>query len=161
MSIDVTMIASTTTYTFKSPSDISSVVGAILRDYPYLEDAELTISEMMINAVEHGNLGITYEEKSRLLETDDVMGEVERRLNDPTYQDKKGFVEIKEFDDETVVFICDEGKGFAWKDYLDKDLSTIKGLHGRGISLSLKFCKTLTYIGNGNKVVVVFDRPRT
>lgn len=152
------MVISTKIYEFKTPADISRVIASILEDYAYLEMAELAVTEMMINAMEHGNLGISYEEKSSLLKTDDVINEVEKRLLDPEYRDRVAFVEIKEFHDETVIFICDEGKGFAWKDYLDKDLSKIKGLHGRGISLSLNFCKTLTYIGSGNKVIAVFDK---
>jgi len=153
------MVISTKTYEFQTPSDISRVIASILEEYSYLEMAELAVTEMMVNAMEHGNLGISYEEKSRLLNTDDVMNEVEKRLKDPQYRGRNAFVEIKEFHDETVILICDEGSGFAWKDYLDKDLSKVKGLHGRGISLSLNFCKTLTYIGNGNKVIAVFDRP--
>ncbi|NQW00284.1 MAG: ATP-binding protein [Rhodospirillales bacterium] len=149
---------SVTTFEFRTPDEIVSVINSILNQFPHLEYAELAISEMMINAVEHGNLGISYKEKSALLKTDAVYTEIARRLQDPKYKNRTASIEIKEMDDETVVFICDEGDGFAWKDYLDKDLSEAKGLHGRGISLSVQYCKILTYIGNGNKVIAVFDR---
>lgn len=155
------VISKTETFEFRSPDDITQVLSSILTQFPYLEDAELALSELMINAVEHGNLGITYQEKSAFLKSDTVYDEIQRRLFDKRYANRRASIEVKEMTDETVVFICDEGDGFPWKDYLDKDLSTIKGLHGRGISLTLKFCKTLSYIGNGNKVIAVFERPNS
>ena len=151
----------TKSFEFKFPEDISSVMQSIIERFPYLEASEMAISELMINAIEHGNLGITYKEKSALLESDTVYEEIQRRLAQEKYVNRKASIEIKENGDETTILICDEGDGFEWKDYLDKDLANVKGLHGRGISLTLSFCKTLTYIGNGNKVIAVFDRPDT
>ncbi len=45
-------------------------------------------TELLINAVEHGNLGITYEDKSNLNESGKWEAEVLRRLALPEYRDK-------------------------------------------------------------------------
>src|SRR6187402_1800633 len=48
----------------------------------------LIISELMYNAIEHGNLGISFEEKSLLIEQDIFLEEVERRLQMPEHKHK-------------------------------------------------------------------------
>jgi DNA-binding response OmpR family regulator len=47
-------------------------------------------SELLINAVEHGNLGIGYADKSRLLAEGRWIEEVEARLRDPAQADERG-----------------------------------------------------------------------
>ncbi len=144
-------------YKFRLPKDVPSIIKSILNDFPSLDGADLVIWELMTNAIEHGILDINFAQKSALIEQDKVNEEIDKRLQDPKYLKKYATVEIKSYEDEVVVFVCDNGKGFKWKDFLNKDISEIKGLHGRGIPISEKLCKTLTYIGNGNKVIAVFD----
>ena len=52
-----------------------TLAGSLSGYYPHPQRTILGISELLINAVEHGNLGITYMEKSQLLK--DGMLEVE------------------------------------------------------------------------------------
>ena len=47
--------------------------------------------ELFVNAIEHGNLGIGYEEKTRLLGEGILSEEIERRLELPENADKKGY----------------------------------------------------------------------
>ncbi len=148
-----------TDYEFRSPADIVAVMEILLQKFPYLEKAEMAISELMVNAMEHGNLEISYQEKTALLKTNTVMDEVDNRLKDPLYGARRALLEVEEFTNETFVSISDEGPGFIWADFLDQDLSKNKGLHGRGISLALSQCKSLNYVGRGNKVVATFSRP--
>lgn len=146
-------------YQFRSPNDITIVMEVILKEFPKLIDAKLAVWELMCNAVEHGVLGISFEEKTKLMESGGVDNEINKRLNDKKYKKLSALIEVKEFADEYVVFVCDDGAGFAWKNFLDKNILEITGLHGRGIPISETFCETLTYIGNGNKVVAVFVKP--
>jgi len=149
-------IQKSVTYEFRTLDHISTVLADILQQFPDLGDAEIAISELMINAVEHGIVGIDYNEKSKLLENGTIFKEIESRLQDQRYAERGAVIEVKAFDDEIVIFVADDGGGFAWKEYLDRNISKITGLHGRGIYVSEQFFKTLTYIGSGNKVVAVF-----
>jgi DNA-binding response OmpR family regulator len=45
----------------------------------------LGLQELLINAVEHGNLGISYAQKSLLMLEDRLQEEIERRAQDPAY----------------------------------------------------------------------------
>ncbi len=46
------------------------------------------LSELLVNAIEHGNLEIGYDEKSRLLQSEGWQGEIDRRLALPEYTDQ-------------------------------------------------------------------------
>lgn len=111
-------------------------------------------SELLINAIEHGNLGITYEEKGRLLEDERWAEEIEKRLHMPPYADRVVEVVMDRRSDALVVTITDQGEGFDWNKYLKFGPERAFDLHGRGIAMSgeLSF-DSLEYLGKGNSVV--------
>lgn len=110
-------------------------------------------SELLINAVEHGNLCISYAEKGKLLSENRWMEEVEARLKSPAYAKRLVNVVLEKVDDLLKVTITDQGKGFDWRQYLHFDPARAFDLHGRGIAMShgLSFDK-LEYLGIGNSV---------
>lgn len=111
------------------------------------------VSELFANAVEHGNLGITYDEKTELIDKGLLKSEVERRLNAPEYKNKYVHVHIQKSNGHMTVKIQDEGNGFDFKKYLHFDDSRIFDNHGRGIAICNSLLK-INYEGNGNTVVV-------
>ncbi|MEN8166694.1 MAG: response regulator [Pseudomonadota bacterium] len=112
------------------------------------------LSELMVNAVEHGNLGIGYEEKSRLNAQGSWEREVERRLALPENAEKQVVVSFERTHEGVQSLIQDQGAGFAWKEYLEFSPERLFDTHGRGIAManSLSFDR-LEYQGNGNRVV--------
>ncbi|MEC4678154.1 MAG: ATP-binding protein, partial [Nitrospirota bacterium] len=114
----------------------------------------LGISELLINAVEHGNLGITYAEKTELNKQSKWQEEVQRRLSLPEYKDKKVFVNLVKENREIVITITDEGTGFDWSDYMEMSAERATDNHGRGIAMSkMASFDELEYRGKGNEVV--------
>lgn len=117
----------------------------------------LGLLELLINAVEHGNLALSYEDKSRLLEQGGWEEEVHRRLQDPAYADRLVQVSCEFVDGMGRLTIQDQGHGFDWKNYLEMRPERAFDLHGRGIALARQISfETLEYLGNGNTVVVTF-----
>jgi hypothetical protein len=55
---------------------------------PEPRSAVYGLNELLINAVEHGNLGITYDEKIKLVVEGRLESEIERRLALPQNQAK-------------------------------------------------------------------------
>jgi anti-sigma regulatory factor (Ser/Thr protein kinase) len=112
------------------------------------------LTEILVNAVEHGNLGITYEEKSQLNAAGQWQTEIERRLSLPENATKH--VEVKMARENGCVrfIIRDEGCGFDWKRFIDIDPGRAFDNHGRGIVIArtLSF-DSLEYRGCGNEVV--------
>lgn len=111
-------------------------------------------SELLINAVEHGNLGISYADKSRLLNEECWPSEVETRLADPAYANRHVSVVMEKTDADYKVTISDEGAGFDWEKYMEFSPERAFDLHGRGIAMSkMMSFDSLQYMGNGNTVV--------
>lgn len=111
-------------------------------------------SELLINAVEHGNLGIDYAKKSQLLSEGRWAEEVELRLQSPLNAERMVEVILNKGSDMLTVTITDQGQGFEWHKYMQFEPERAFDLHGRGIAMSngLSFDQ-LEYIGKGNRVV--------
>ncbi len=112
------------------------------------------LTELLVNAVEHGNLGITYEDKSRLSNALDWTREVERRLALPENATKQAEVIFERTENEIRFLIRDQGPGFDWQKYLHVDPQRAFDTHGRGIAMAnrLSFSQ-LEYRGCGNEVM--------
>lgn len=113
----------------------------------------LMICELLNNAIEHGNLGISYQEKSELIDREKLNEEIENRLQSPEYKDKYARVDFKHNNDKIKIFIEDQGVGFEYKKYLQFDESRVFDSHGRGIAMANSMLN-IRYIGKGNKVEV-------
>ncbi len=111
------------------------------------------VSELFANAVEHGNLGITYDEKTELIDKGLLKQEVDTRLSQIEYSGKSVHVNIRKNDGRLLVRIQDEGKGFDYNKYLQFDDSRIFDNHGRGIAICNSLLK-IQYEGSGNVVHV-------
>lgn len=110
-------------------------------------------SELLINAVEHGNLEIGYREKSRLLASGRWHEEIENRLSSPEYAERSVEVKLENNEHSFVVTITDQGQGFDWQRYLEFEPERAFDLHGRGIAMSNNFSfDRLEYWGKGNSV---------
>lgn len=112
------------------------------------------LSELMINALEHGNLGISYDEKSALVESHTWAAEVERRQRMPEHRDKYVTVSVVRSARRTRFRIQDMGRGFAWAEFQEVNPERLFDNHGRGILLAKwEAFDRLQYFGNGNCVV--------
>lgn len=110
-------------------------------------------SELLINAVEHGNLGISYHDKSQLLSEGRWHEEVETRLQHPDYAQREVKVILEKTPTRCCVTIIDQGQGFDWRKYIDFNPDRAFDLHGRGIAMSKAMSfDHLEYQGNGNTV---------
>lgn len=133
--------------------------GCLLADVlavvcPDPDSAMLGLRELLINAVEHGNLGIGYADKSHLVYTDTWHEEIAQRLKLEEHRDKRVRVHFERGPAALVITIADEGQGFEWRAYLDFDPTRAFDLNGRGIALArAKSFDSIEYQGNGNTVV--------
>lgn len=144
--------------TFKSLEEAEgmSIFLANFFDDP---DQTLTgISELLINAVEHGNLEISYQEKSELVANNDWKNEIHRRLADPKFSERIVTVIFERKENACYIQITDEGNGFNWKEYMDVDPSRAMHNHGRGIAMANMLCfNKLIYNEKGNQVTGVIE----
>lgn len=141
-------------YEVRTLEEAQELASYLAQFCPQPETAAMGLSELIVNGIEHGNLGITYAEKSRLKQDDTWADEVARRLALAENAAKCVTVEFERRDGELAFAIRDCGGGFDWERYLDFDPERAFDPNGRGIALarSLAF-STLTYSGSGNEVV--------
>ena len=112
----------------------------------------LGISELLLNAIEHGNLEIDAQAKAQLLREDAFLQELDRRLRLPEYATRRVTVELRKLPDYVELTVEDAGNGFDYAAWSAE--STACGPCGRGIALArtLSF-DMLEYEGRGNRVV--------
>lgn len=145
-------------YEVKSLDDARFLATSLANFYPDSQRVVFGISELLINAIEHGNLGITYADKSRLNKESRWDEEVARLLDRAEHKNKKVLVHFKRTDDSITLTITDEGDGFEWQQYLEIDPDRATHSHGRGIALSnIMSFDSIEYQGAGNQVVCRFD----
>ncbi len=125
---------------------------------PVPEKIVMGLNDLLINAVEHGNLGITYEEKTLLQETEQWEEEVQRRLGLPTNAQKYVEVNFERRGGEIHIMITDQGKGFDWKQFEKLNPQMVLASHGRGIAMAKALCfDQVEYQGIGNQVCCVVN----
>jgi CheY-like chemotaxis protein len=134
------------------------LANALSGYYPDPQRVILGISELLINAVEHGNLGISYHEKSSLLQAGVWDAEIERRLTLPENASKKVTVVLEHKPHELRLEVTDCGAGFNYQNYLEISPERAFDPNGRGIAMSKRMSfDTLQYLGGGNRLVAVVN----
>lgn len=118
---------------------------------------QLALAELIVNAIEHGNCGITYEEKkealSKGLSIKDIIAE---KCKDPKIMAKRVTFNWEIRKNETFFCIIDEGKGFDVKAHIEKVKNQDKySFHGRGLKIAAGFSHKLRYNAKGNQVGLI------
>ncbi len=110
------------------------------------------LQELLINAVEHGNLEITGEEKQDLIMEGRWRDEVERRLASEEYADRLVQVSFQRGARLIAITIQDDGMGFDYERH-EKEKGPVEGYRGRGIALARDMSfSSVAYLGRGNLV---------
>lgn len=147
------------TFQFKTVSEAKKLAAAIsiLAEKP--AKAVLGLYELMVNAVEHGNLGITYDEKTRLIQTHTLIEEIKRRQRLPENADKRVRIRLKIDTECLQVEITDMGQGFDFEPYLTFSPERMMDNHGRGIMIAngIGF-RHLEYRNQGRTVLCELNR---
>jgi len=145
-------------FTLSTLDEVGCLAAFLAQACPQPEAAVLGLSELLVNAIEHGNLGISYAEKSRLKRSDQWQEEILRRQALPENRDKLVEVEFSRQNDLVRICIRDQGEGFDWNRYLDFDPARAFDPNGRGIAMArLGSLNNLEFVGNGNTVIATLS----
>lgn len=138
---------------FSTLNEANALAYFIANAFPDPETVVYGLTELMVNAIEHGNLGITYDEKTALIDSGRWYEEINRRLVLPENQHKTATITFTSNPNAIVVSIKDQGEGFQWQQYLDLSLSRMTHPNGRGMATAKLSFTTMEYCGKGNEVV--------
>lgn len=141
--------------TLKEPDAIAVLSQTLARYFPESEHCATGIYELLLNAVEHGNLGIGFEVKTELVRRGTWEEEIRRRLSLPEYAGRQVAVRVTQEGDECRLTIADEGSGFPWKTYLNRK-PDLKRPNGRGLHIAFNSeFDRVTFNSTGNEVTCV------
>jgi DNA-binding response OmpR family regulator len=138
---------------FRTLDEAHRLAAFLARLTPRPDESILGLCELMINAVEHGNVDISYAEKSAFNEAGTWRAEVERRLGLPEYADRWATARFVRHADRLEFTIADRGRGFRWEEFLEMNPERAYDNHGRGIAMArIVSFAAVQYSGNGNTV---------
>ena len=147
-------------YEFRSPDEARRLAAMLARLCPENPGVAIGLAELLLNAVEHGNLAITYAEKGELLAANRWQEEIGRRLAAAEFGSRRAELEFVLEGTRLRFTIRDEGSGFDWRSYLEMDPARAFDAHGRGIALARQLAfASLEYQGTGNVVTATVQLP--
>ncbi|MCB1202154.1 MAG: ATP-binding protein [Leptospiraceae bacterium] len=116
------------------------------------------IREILINAIEHGNLEISFEEKTNAQAKSDYLNFFKQRQQLPKYRNRRVRADFI-FDGNRVLYrITDDGKGFdhekALKDCLDNANENYLE-HGRGLAMAVSVFDRVKFNETGNRITLI------
>ncbi len=124
-----------------------------------LEKLRLGLAELLTNAIEHGNLGITYQEKNESTESGNFHKLIEKRLSQERMEFLNTNVKLSLTKEKLEFVVTDSGNGFDYYklDGRDNEIVNIEDilkLHGRGIRMAKMYYDSIVYSGKGNIVTL-------
>lgn len=116
---------------------------------------ELVLEEALTNAIAHGNLEL----ESKL--KDENFSEFERLLTERARTEPYSSRRVKisyDYSGASATFkICDEGRGFNWREALKKEVQPDLLVHGRGLIIIRAFSSSINFNESGNELIVTFE----
>ncbi|MBF0288976.1 MAG: response regulator [SAR324 cluster bacterium] len=146
-------------FKIRVPHDAYNLVKLLAHGCPNPKKAAVGLIELLLNGIEHGNLGFSYDEKKQSIQNKEWQDEVKQRLELPENITKTVSLDYTLQDDEIHFLIKDQGEGFDWKKFLEFDPERLFDPNGRGIAMAHGQCfDELEYRGKGNEVLAVIKR---
>jgi CheY-like chemotaxis protein len=140
-------------FKFSTIEEARNLASFVASRFPDPDKIVLGLSELMMNAIEHGNLGITYNEKTQLVMAGTWLEEINRRRTLDAYAHRFAELSFEVTDTCFTISIRDEGDGFDFQKYMDIDPERATDPHGRGIAIANNASfDSVEYIGCGNEV---------
>ncbi len=122
------------------------------------QELQISLSELILNGIEHGNCGISMEEKSRhLTNGSTILDLIHEKCQDPGIAARRVRFEWETGETETVFTIRDQGEGFDIRKLQDKLKNRGSDeFNGRGIMMASRISRKLSYNRKGNVARLVF-----
>ena len=119
------------------------------------------LNEIVNNAIEHGNLGITFEEKSEALKEGRFFLLAKERSKQEPYKNRVVTIstEVAPSENRVVYNVKDGGDGFNWRNLPDpRDKTNILNRNGRGLMIAQYAFEEVAFNEAGNEVTLTYVR---
>ena len=141
-------------------SAIPYVIDAIFSNASYLFKNDYFIrvglQEILLNAIEHGNLNISYDKKHDVLENGNYSSFLKERINNELYSKKKVDIKVFTNNEYLKIIVKDEGDGFDIDSIPDvNDPENLMRESGRGVLMAMNSFDEVNYNTTGNEVILI------
>jgi len=154
--LELMQVAEFEFHTLAQAADLALTLAGLC---PEPSSAAIGLSELLVNAIEHGNLGIGYAEKTALRRQDTWEREIDARLADPVLGARRARVTFRRDAGQLTFVIRDQGDGFDWRGYMEFMPERAFDPNGRGIAIARQASfASLDYQDRGNVAVATIRR---
>lgn len=144
-------------FTYRSIRGAHEIAPVLAACFKQPRRVAIGFVELMVNAVEHGNLGIDCESKSQWLLEGNYQDHLYFLQTQEENREKQVLVELERDQNSIAVTIRDQGNGFNWKNYLNFKPEQATSPNGRGIYIASKMFSTLEFLDEGRAVRCVAE----
>lgn len=123
---------------------------------------QIALQEVITNAIEHGNLEISFEKKTELVSKTENYSELVIKEAHPKFlNERKVYLDYSLTREKVVYTVRDEGKGFDWKNTIFKINNFAAGTefssscHGIGLRMIHKVFDSVEYNDAGNEIRLI------
>jgi CheY-like chemotaxis protein len=121
---------------------------------------KIGIEEMITNALEHGNLGISFEEKNKAIQEGRLQELIADRSRESDSLGRKVYINSHLSPAFFEITIRDEGNGFDWHQLPAVAPENLLAYNGRGIFLTKIYFDAVSYNESGNEVTLRKNKPQ-
>ncbi|MGC9323698.1 MAG: response regulator [Desulfomonilia bacterium] len=125
------------------------------------EMLKMALNEIVLNAIEHGNLNILKEEKADAVRRGVYSELIETRKKEPLYRERVVTLRVVIDTASSVImfYVTDQGTGFDYRNMVETPPGGTIGI-GLGIEIARNFFTEVSYSGRGNRVKLVYAGER-
>ncbi len=158
LKLDDTLVARDTFHSNLESLDVADewyteVIETLLDDTKLAYSMNLTFTELFMNAFEHGNLGLTAQQKHKLLEEDEYFETLNTLSEKCTKKTTVSVYKVNNLSSSYIITkIHDEGEGFDTQ-MLSEIFRNSRKFNGRGVFVSRKNSMGIYYNTQGNCVL--------
>ena len=139
---------------------VPTIINFVFSNIDYISENDsllrLGLQEIIINAIEHGNLGISRQEKVKMLEGGDYAEKLVQRAKLPPYKDRSVHMKIFSNIHYLKIIVEDMGDGFDTFKLPDvNDTSNFMQESGKGINVAMNAYDKIEYNEVGNVVTLI------
>lgn len=149
-------------FTLKTHDEARMLAASLAQAADHPEYVMLGLTELLYNAIEHGNLNIGYDVKRSCLLAGNLAEEITVRMKNPLYSRRAVHVHMNRLPTGRLnIVIKDEGNGFNWRSYVNSDSVPEKCNEpgGRGIVKAMVMLDDIRYVGGGSEVHCRIGQP--
>jgi anti-sigma regulatory factor (Ser/Thr protein kinase) len=148
-----------TEFNFRTIKEAKALAEHLHQNLGISYEVTLGLIEILVNSIEHGNLGISYEQKKQWKKQnvwDERLSAIEAQNTD-----KAVYLKVVQQPGLITIYIRDQGDGFNFSSYTKDFPKAHDDPNGRGMMIIMHSgFKKVDYLGKGNEVICEIDLPK-